>query len=264
MADMTRIGLFPGVSLTAVHTKKFKSSVLGVQFLSPLSAETASANALVPSVLRRGTARHLDMEALSAALDELYGGSIEPVVRTRGETQCVGFLGSFLDDAYTLDGSPVLEQAAALLGELLLEPYTEHGVFCPDYTAGERANLIDRIRAQINEKRSYAVKRLKTQTRMLPFDRNCSAIDPPTVCHPFAFVGIRIGHRIFDHSVAFQYLINVLSTCYRVFFGCGILRYPVQLRKPEQRYVGVISLHRPFHDCLLHNFRFVPCVDFCI
>ena len=163
MADMTRIGLFPGVSLTAVHTKKFKSSVLGVQFLSPLSAETASANALVPSVLRRGTARHLDMEALSAALDELYGGSIEPVVRTRGETQCVGFLGSFLDDAYTLDGSPVLEQAAALLGELLLEPYTEHGVFCPDYTAGERANLIDRIRAQINEKRSYAVKRLKEE-----------------------------------------------------------------------------------------------------
>ena len=163
MADMTRIELFPGVSLTAVHTKKFKSSVLGVQFLSPLSAETASANALVPSVLRRGTARHLDMEALSAALDELYGGSIEPVVRTRGETQCVGFLGSFLDDAYTLDGSPVLEQAAALLGELLLEPYTEHGVFCPDYTAGERANLIDRIRAQINEKRSYAVKRLKEE-----------------------------------------------------------------------------------------------------
>ena len=163
MADMTRIELFPGVSLTAVHTKKFKSSVLGVQFLSPLSAETASANALVPSVLRRGTARHLDMEALSAALDELYGGSIEPVVRTRGETQCVGFLGSFLDDAYTLDGSPVLEQATALLGELLLEPYTEHGVFCPDYTAGERANLIDRIRAQINEKRSYAVKRLKEE-----------------------------------------------------------------------------------------------------
>ena len=103
------------------------------------------------------------MESLSAALDELYGGSIEPVVRTRGEVQCVGFLGSFLDDAYTLDGSAILEKAAALLGELLLRPCTERGVFRCDYTDRERQNLIDRIRAQVNDKRSYALLRLKRE-----------------------------------------------------------------------------------------------------
>ena len=163
VAQVTRIELFPGVRLTAVHTNTFKSCVLGAQFLSPLSPETAAANALVPSVLRRGTAKHPDMESISAALDELYGGSIQPIVRARGEIQCVGFLGNFLDDAYTLDGSAVLEPAANLLGELLLNPRTQDGAFCPDYTAGERANLIDRIRAQVNEKRSYAIKRLKEE-----------------------------------------------------------------------------------------------------
>ena len=163
MADMTRIELSPGVHLTAVHTKKFKSCVLGATLLSPLDRETASLNALIPSVLRRGTAEHPDMEALSAALDELYGGSVEPMVRTRGETQCVGFLGSFLDDAYTLDGASILEPAAGLLGELLLRPYTVDGAFCPDYTRGERDNLVDRIRAQVNEKRSYALSRLKQE-----------------------------------------------------------------------------------------------------
>ena len=163
MADMTRIELSPGVHLTAVHTEKFKSCVLGATLLSPLDRETASLNALIPSVLRRGTAEHPDMEALSAALDELYGGSIEPMVRTRGETQCVGFLGSFLDDAYTLDGASILEPAAGLLGELLLRPYTVDGAFCPDYTRGERDNLVDRIRAQVNEKRSYALSRLKQE-----------------------------------------------------------------------------------------------------
>ncbi|OUN05436.1 peptidase M16, partial [Flavonifractor sp. An92] len=163
VAQVTRIELFPGVRLTAVHTNTFKSCVLGAQFLAPLSPETAAANALVPSVLRRGTAKHPDMESISAALDELYGGSIQPMVRARGEIQCVGFLGNFLDDAYTLDGSAVLEPAAALLGELLLNPRTQDGAFCPDYTAGERANLIDRIRAQVNEKRSYAIKRLKEE-----------------------------------------------------------------------------------------------------
>ena len=72
VAQVTRIELFPGVRLTAVHTNTFKSCVLGAQFLAPLSPETAAANALVPSVLRRGTAKHPDMESISAALDELF------------------------------------------------------------------------------------------------------------------------------------------------------------------------------------------------
>ena len=160
MSQVTRRELFPGVWLRAVHTSKFKSSYLSITLLAPLTKETAGANALIPEVLRRGTAVHPDMEALSAALDELYGGAVEPAVRKRGETQCVGFAASFLDDAYALKGERILEPAAALLGELLLKPCTEKGVFRADYTAGEKANLIDRIRAQINDKRTYATQRL--------------------------------------------------------------------------------------------------------
>ena len=116
MIEVTRTQLLPGVHLTAVQTQKFKSSVLGMQFLLPLAREQAALHALLPMVLRRGTAEHPDMESLSAVLDELYGGSLEPTVRKKGETQCVGFVGSFLDDAYTLDGSAVLEPSAACWG----------------------------------------------------------------------------------------------------------------------------------------------------
>lgn len=160
MSQVTRRELFPGVWLRAVHTNKFKSSYLSITLLTPLDRKTAGANALIPEVLRRGTQVHPDMESLSAALDELYGGAIEPAVRKKGETQCVGFVASFLDDAYTLNGEQILESAAGLMGELLLKPYTQDGCFCPDYTAGEKANLIDRIRAQINDKRTYATQRL--------------------------------------------------------------------------------------------------------
>lgn len=160
MSQITRRELFPGVWLRAVHTSKFKSSFLSVTLLTPLDRETAGANALIPEVLRRGTAVHPDMESLSAALDELYGGAIEPAVRKRGETQCVGFVASFLDDAYALKGEKILEPAAELLCEVLLKPYTQNGVFSSDYVAGEKGNLIDRIRAQINDKRAYAVQRL--------------------------------------------------------------------------------------------------------
>ncbi|MCF2595923.1 EF-P 5-aminopentanol modification-associated protein YfmF [Pseudoflavonifractor phocaeensis] len=160
MSQVKRRELFPGVWLRAVHTNKFKSAYLSVTLMSPLDPETAGANALIPSVLRRGTAVHPDMESLSAALDGLYGGAIEPAVRKKGETQCVGFAASFLDDAYALEGEQILEPAAALLGEVLLKPYTQDGVFSPDYTAGEKANLLDRIRGQINDKRTYATHRL--------------------------------------------------------------------------------------------------------
>ena len=160
MSQITRLELFPGVWLRAVHTGKFKSSYLSVTLLTPLDQETAAANALIPQVLRRGTAVHPDLESLSAALDELYGGAIEPVVRKKGETQCVGFAASFLDDAYTLEGEKILESAARLLGELLLKPLTQNGVFSDSYTAGEKANLVDHIRAQINDKRTYANIRL--------------------------------------------------------------------------------------------------------
>ena len=104
MSETTRRELFPGVWLRTVHTDKFKSSYLSITLLAPLDRDTAAANALIPYVLRRGTAAHPDMESLSAALDELYGGAIEPLVRKKGETQCVGFVASFLDDAYALEG----------------------------------------------------------------------------------------------------------------------------------------------------------------
>ncbi|MEG1878895.1 MAG: insulinase family protein [Pseudoflavonifractor sp.] len=160
MTNLTQRDLMPGVQLTAVHTSKFKSSYLGLTLLVPLDRAQVSANALVPAVLRQGTERYPNMEALSAALDELCGGSIEPMVRKKGETQCLGFVASFLDDAYSPDGSPILEPAAALLGELLLHPATENGGFRREYVERERANLEDKIGAQLSDKRQYALLRL--------------------------------------------------------------------------------------------------------
>lgn len=155
--------LLSGVTLTALRTDKFKSSCLSLTLMAPMEKGTVTANALLPSVLRRGSQSHPDTRSLSAALDELCGGTLEARVRQQGETQCVGFLGSFLDDAFSPDGTPILEPAAALMGELLLQPVTQNGVFRADYVSGEGKNLADRIRAQVNEKRQYSIKRLTEQ-----------------------------------------------------------------------------------------------------
>ena len=163
MLPMTESVLAPGVILRAVQTKKFKTSMLSVTFLEPLTADHASLNALLPKVLRRGTQRHPDMESLSAALDDLYGGGIEPILRKKGEVQCIGFWGSFLDDAFVPQKTHILEEATALLGELVLAPAGGKEGFLPAYVESEKENLLQKIRSQVNDKLQYALSRLRTQ-----------------------------------------------------------------------------------------------------
>lgn len=163
MLPMTELTLSPGVTLRVVQTKKFKTSLLAVTFVEPLTAEHAALHALLPKVLHRGTQAHPDMQALSAALDELYGGSIQPILRKKGEVQCIGFWGSFLDEAFLPAGTSILEEATALLGELVLAPAGERGTFVPAYVDSEKKNLIDQIRAQLNDKLQYAMARLRGQ-----------------------------------------------------------------------------------------------------
>ncbi len=155
-----QIELMPGVHLTAVCTPKFKSSYWSLRLLAPLKRETAALNALLPFLLRRGTATLPDLTAFSAALDELYGGAIEPAVRKCGDVQCIGFDASFLDDACAPGGETILEPAAQLMGDLLLHPATKNGRLRQDYLRSERDNLVRLIQSARNDKRQYARMRL--------------------------------------------------------------------------------------------------------
>ncbi|MCI6054046.1 EF-P 5-aminopentanol modification-associated protein YfmF [Dysosmobacter sp.] len=156
----TRVQLADGVYLTYLPARKFKTSLLSAQFVTPLRQETASAWALLPAVLRRGTVRYPDLETLSAQLDRLYGASVEYTIRKKGENQCVGFVASFIDDSFAPGGEKLLEPAADLVGELICDPVTERGRFVGAYFDSEKTNLIDAIRSQINDKRDYAAARL--------------------------------------------------------------------------------------------------------
>lgn len=152
--------LTDGVELIVVSTDKFKTNMLSVTLTVPLCAQHATANALIGDVLNRGSRNHPDIESLAAATDELYGMSLSPVVRQKGESQCIGLIGSFIDDRFALDGKSVLEPAAKLMGEVLLDPVTENGIFRADYVESEGSNLADLIRARINDKRSWSIHRV--------------------------------------------------------------------------------------------------------
>lgn len=160
MQEVLRKKIMPDTHLTCVKTDKFKTCSLSINLITPLDKDAASKNALLPRVLLRGTASHPDMSLISAALDELYGARIVPLIRKKGENHCIGFLADFIDDDFVPKGENILEKVTALLGEVLLSPTTRGGLLCADFVEGEKKNLIDEIRAGINDKRSYAIDRL--------------------------------------------------------------------------------------------------------
>ena len=158
--EVIRKKLADGVNLTYLPARKFKTSLLSAQFVTPLQDRTAAAHALLPAVLRRGTVSCPDMGSLAARLDRLYGASIDYTVRKKGESQCVGFVASLIDDSFAPGGEKLLEPVAALLGELVCDPATERGRFVTSYFESEKNNLLDAIRSLINDKRDYADRRL--------------------------------------------------------------------------------------------------------
>ena len=157
--EITRAELMPGVWLSHLKSDKFKTACLSLNLLTQLTRESAALNALIPYVLRRGTMRYRDLEALSARMDELYGVAIEPVVRRVGEIQCLGFYASIPEGDFLPGGQDVLRPACELLGQLLLDPATRGGLLPQPIVESEKEKLSDALRSRINDKRSYSVLR---------------------------------------------------------------------------------------------------------
>lgn len=160
MQQVTRKKLGAGIGLTCVTTPKFKRAVLRAALVLPLGGPDAALRAALPHVLRRGTVRLPDLRAFGAALDEMYGARIEAMVSKEGDNLVIGFLSDVIDEKYASGAEGLTERVVRLLADLLYDPYVQDGVFSPDYTAGERVNLMDRIAAQKNDPRAYAPKRL--------------------------------------------------------------------------------------------------------
>lgn len=152
----TNILIAPGVTLRAMQTDKFKTGCFSINFLRAHNADDAPSDALLPSVLLRGSQRYPDMQQISVRLDELYGASVGTLVRRKGEAKLFGFYADFIEDAFLPEGEAIFAQVVEFLEELLYHPYTENGCFCERFVEGEKRNLINAIEANLNDKRTYA------------------------------------------------------------------------------------------------------------
>ncbi len=152
--------LASGIFFSAVKEKKFKSNLLSLRFILPLSADTAAKNALLFPVLLRGSKKFPDIGSIRREEESIYDTHLSDNIYKRGDTQILELRMHLLDNRFAIDGMDITARALSLLWDILFCPLTENGAFLADYVESEKEKLIDDILAQINDKRRYAIQRM--------------------------------------------------------------------------------------------------------
>lgn len=117
-------------------------------------------NALIPAVLLRGSQDYPNLRAITQKLDDLYGASVDTLIRRIGDYQSAGLYCNFMEDRFTLSGDKVLEPMLDFLGQLLFSPVMENGAFNREFVESEKRNLITALQTEKNDKRAYAAAQM--------------------------------------------------------------------------------------------------------
>lgn len=154
-----RVALPGGVRLHLSPSRKFKTAVVKVFLRTDLAAGTATRTALLPYVLRHGTAALPTLREVTMALEALYGTRLAADVIKLGEQQVVALRLDVLGDAYLPAGSDVLGRSVRLLFDLLLAPRREQGALPAAAVTTEKETLSRFLAGLVNDKAGWAAER---------------------------------------------------------------------------------------------------------
>ncbi len=147
------------VSFGSIPMERFQSSLLAVSLIVPLSRETVTENALVSLMLGKSTKDYPTYRLFSRKLNLLYGAIAGSSIQKLGDEQSITLAAATIDSSLTLRGEDLLMESGKLLLSMLFHPLIENGAFAEETFRIQKKYLADSIRAEINEKRRYAINR---------------------------------------------------------------------------------------------------------
>lgn len=148
------------ISLSYIPMSKLKTTSMGVYIHTPLGEETASNNALLAAILKQGSKDYPTRDVLVKKLNELYGASIAASVSKKGEDHVLSFEAECISDKYTYQNEKLLNELFEVVFSVIFRPNINDCAFDKDVFLQEQKNLVDRIKASVNDKRVYANERL--------------------------------------------------------------------------------------------------------
>jgi predicted Zn-dependent peptidase len=151
--------ILPSVTLHLRQTAKFKTNAVKL-FISRNLDKDATHNAILPFLLRRGTAKHPTMTAIVKRLENLYGTIIGTEVLKIGEQHVIEFSLEVPNEKFLPVKANLFTSALSFLKEVICSPITEDSAFRKDYLKTEVETMRRFIEAMINDKATYATEQL--------------------------------------------------------------------------------------------------------
>ncbi|PUU94528.1 EF-P 5-aminopentanol modification-associated protein YfmF [Halanaerobium sp.] len=146
-------------NLHHLATDKFKTNLIQIYFMLPLKNEKEAAmNALIPSVLERGSKNYKDNQLIKTQLENLYGSNMSFNILKRGENQILRFSLEMVNEKFLTHKSNLTVDAFNLLNDIIFNPLTEAGKFNEKYFKQEKEILKQDILSLINDKYSFTVE----------------------------------------------------------------------------------------------------------
>lgn len=149
-----------GIKMHCIKTDKFKTNLIAVFLTTKLNRENVTKNALVSTVLRRGSKNMQTQEEISKQMEEMYGASFDCGLDKTGDNQVLKFYIDVLNDNFLpRTNEDLLENAIKNMLEIVFDPYTENESFKEEYVEQEKNNIQKIIEGKIDNKARYALDR---------------------------------------------------------------------------------------------------------
>lgn len=148
-----------GIHYTTLINERQKTNTTVIHFITKLSNETVSQNAVIPYILANSNSKLKTVTELSKKLSSLYGSVIKGTVTKMGDSQVMSLLAGCINDRFTFDSEHITDELSGILADCMTSPYVENGGFFAKDFELKKQELLDDIEAEINDKRSYAFKR---------------------------------------------------------------------------------------------------------
>lgn len=149
-----------GINLHMIETDKFKTNLIAVFLTTELNRENVTKNALISTILRRGSKNMTSQEEISKQMEDMYGASFDCGLDKMADNQVLKFYIETINDNFLPRNSEnILKNSLEKILEIIFNPYIENDGFKEEYVEQEKNNIKNRIEGKIDNKARYAIDR---------------------------------------------------------------------------------------------------------
>ena len=149
-----------GIKLHTINTNKFKTNIIAVFLTTPLNRNNVTYNAVLSSILRRGSTSMPTQEQISKELEEMYGASFDCGLDKTGDNHILKFYLESINDNYLPQNEEnMLKASIEKLLDIVCNPLVKNNGFKEEYVEQEKQNIKQIIEGKKDNKAQYAMNR---------------------------------------------------------------------------------------------------------